>query len=263
MTATLPPHALVVGGTRGIGLAVTRAFLAAGHRVTALARRPCEDPAFGPGGATFLAADLSDPEAAGRALDGLLAATGAPDATVFLQRRRGPGEDWEAEFTLALAATRVLLDRIGAAAAPDRDRGVVLVGSSAGRQVAPEQDLPYHLAKAALEQMDRFYAVRLGPRGLRVNAVALGTVLKQESRSFYEGQPELAGLYAGLSPLGRMGTAEEVARAILFLCGPGASWITGQTLAVDGGASLLTAEALARRSSPLRDLSVTRPDPRD
>lgn len=259
MSTPSSQHALVVGGTRGIGLAVTRAFLDAGHKVTALGRRAPEDAAFERPGASFQAMDLREVDAIEAGLEAMAARVGVPDAAVFLQRYRGDEDAWNAELSISLEATSRILDWLGPRLSPGRDHGIVLVGSMAGRFVAPEQNLVYHLAKAALEQMARFYAVRLGPQGIRVNALALGAVLKQESRAFYEGHPELEQIYAELSPLKRMGTAEEVAQSILFLCGPSASFITGQTLVVDGGMSLVAQESLARQLSPLRDLPMTRP----
>lgn len=259
MSTSPPHHALLIGGTRGIGLAVTRAFLEAGHRVTALGRREPESDLFRHPQAAFHALDLGDLPSLEKGLESLVARHGLPDTAVLLQRFRGEAEDWGAELSLQLVATSRILDWLGPRMAPGRDHGIVLVSSLAGRFVAPEQSPAYHVGKAGLEQMARFYAVRLGPRGIRVNAVALGTILKEESRAFYESHPDLERLYADITPLKRMGTAEEVAQAILFLCGPSASFITGQTLVVDGGLSLLSQESLARLVSPLRNLPVTRP----
>jgi len=257
------PHALVVGGTRGIGLAVTRAFLDAGHRVTAIGRRTPDDPAFQHPGASFQAMDLGAVDGIEAGLEAVTQRVGLPDVIVFLQRYRGEEDAWNSELTTSLLATSRILDWLGPRLKPGEDHGIVLVGSMAGRTIAPEQNLVYHLAKAGLEQLARYYAVRFGPQGIRVNAVALGTVLKQESRAFYESHPELERLYAEATPLKRMGTAEEIAQSILFLCGPSASFITGQTLVVDGGMSLVSQEALARQISPLRDLPVTRPTGRN
>ena len=71
--------------------------------------------------------------------------------------------------------------------------------------------------------------------------------MKEESKDFYLKSKKLLGLYKDLTPLRRMGTAEEVAAAIRFLCSPAASFITGQNLVVDGGVSVQSHESLARR----------------
>jgi len=116
----------------------------------------------------------------------------------------------------------------------------------------------YHVAKAALSQMVRYYAVALGPLGIRVNCVSPGTIMKEEAQSFYAAHPELWELYGRIIPLGRMGSAGEVARAIAFLCSPEAGYITGQELVVDGGLSVQWQESVARRASGLDAVTITR-----
>jgi NAD(P)-dependent dehydrogenase (short-subunit alcohol dehydrogenase family) len=107
------------------------------------------------------------------------------------------------------------------------------------------------VTKAALRQLARFYAVKLGPQGIRVNVVSPCTFVKQESAAFYQGQADLRALYTKITPLGRMGTAAEVAQVAAFLCGPKASFVTGQELYVDGGLSLMLQDALAREVAGL------------
>lgn len=106
--------------------------------------------------------------------------------------------------------------------------------------------------------MVRYYAVTLGPRRIRVNSVSPGTVLKDESKDFYLKNEQLYNLYKGIIPLGRMGTAEEVANVVAFLCSSKASFITGQNIVVDGGLSLIWQETLARKVASLDHLRVTR-----
>ncbi len=93
----------------------------------------------------------------------------------------------------------------------------------------------YNVSKAALIHMTRQLALELAPE-VRVNAVAPATIKTDFSRAKYEGrEADVAGQY----PLGRLGTAEEVARAISLLCDGTLGWVTGQTLVIDGGASLI------------------------
>src|SRR5207302_8036854 len=107
--------------------------------------------------------------------------------------------------------------------AVDGDRSIVMVASNAGHFVARNQTLGYHASKAALRQMARYYAVQLGPQGIRVNVVAPSTFVKQESSAYYDGQTKLRAMYATITPLGRMGTAAEVAQVAAFLCSSKAS----------------------------------------
>ncbi len=167
-----------------------------------------------------------------------------------LQRFRGAGDPWEGEIQTTLSATKTLIDELVADFHPEGG-AIVLVSSNASRFVARDQPLGYHVAKAGLNQMMRYYAAALGKKGIRVNAVSPCAVLKEESRRYYLENEKLHALYRRITPLGRMGTAEEVAHVIAFLCGPQSSFVTGQELNVDGGTSLLLHDSLARELTAL------------
>jgi NAD(P)-dependent dehydrogenase (short-subunit alcohol dehydrogenase family) len=166
-------------------------------------------------------------------------------ALVAVQRFRGHGSVWEGELETSVRATRAAIEGL----APRFAAGggsIVLGGSVASRFVAPEQPVGYHVAKAALRQMARYYAVVLGPRGIRVNVVSPAAMIKSDAG---RATPRpLRALYGRVIPLGRAPSTEDVAQAVVFLCGPRAALITGQDLVIDGGLSLLTHEALAKMS---------------
>jgi NAD(P)-dependent dehydrogenase (short-subunit alcohol dehydrogenase family) len=225
------PHSIVVGGSRGIGRAIARTFGDAGHTVSVISRNASD------AGDTHLAADLRD-------LDELRAALA--DATnmrpftnlVFAQRHRAEGnDDWDGELDASLSATRLAIDTLTAEAGPE-ERSIVMVGSLAASLVVADQPPSYHVAKAGLEALMRWYAAKLGPAGCRVNVVTPGAVCKDEARDFYRDNRELYDAYARVTPLGRMGTSQEVADVVMFLCSPQARFITGQTIVVDGGLSI-------------------------
>jgi NAD(P)-dependent dehydrogenase (short-subunit alcohol dehydrogenase family) len=238
-------HCLVVGGTRGIGLAVAKTFAAEGRPLTLIGRRrPVEiDPVLGD--ACFLQADLAHPQQViDRAKKRLV--QGQLTTLVFVQRYRGEGDAWAGEIQTTLSATRELIEGLVPYFDSEKGGAIVAVSSNAGDFIAQNQPVGYHVAKAGLNQMIRYYAASLGRKNIRVNAVSPCTVLKEESKHFYLGNKTLPDLYRRITPLGRMGTAEEVAQAIAFLCSEKASFITGQNLYVDGGMSLLLHDWLAR-----------------
>ncbi len=163
------------------------------------------------------------------------------------QRYRGQDDDWTGEIQVSLTATRQLIELLVPKFETRGDRGIVLVSSVFGDRVGDGQPLSYHLCKAGMNQMTRFYAANLGQKGIRVNAITPFTFLKEESKDFYLNNKELSDLYQEIIPLGRMGTTEDSANAIAFLCSPAAGFITGQNLYIDGGMSLVWPETIARR----------------
>lgn len=241
------PHSLIVGGTRGLGRELVRTLAGQGHRVSVIGRRdpPAEDRSIPD--VKHLIADLIDADATLRTAQAAIEERGALNYLVFCQRYRGAEDDWAGEIQVTLTATRHLVEGLVPSFHAEGDKGIVMVSSVFGERVGDGQPLSYHLGKAGMNHMARYYAVNLGRNGIRVNAVTPFTFLKEESQDFYLGNDELHGLYKEITPLGRMGTAHDSAGAIAFLCSPAASFITGQNLYVDGGLSLVWPETLARR----------------
>jgi NAD(P)-dependent dehydrogenase (short-subunit alcohol dehydrogenase family) len=240
-------HAIIIGGTKGVGRELAVILAGEGQYVTAVGRTPSEFPAV-PGGGRVegFKGDVENPDALLAAIRAQVAKVGRVSSLVFLQRYRGQGDAWGGELAVSMTATKALIEGLVPEFDPEGDRSICVVTSSMSTAVARNQSLAYHTAKAALRQMARYYAVKLGPQGIRVNAVAPCTFVKPESAAYYSGQAALQKVYAQITPLGRMGTARDVAEAVAFLCGPKAAFITGQELAVDGGLSLMLQDAMAR-----------------
>jgi NAD(P)-dependent dehydrogenase (short-subunit alcohol dehydrogenase family) len=235
-------HAIVVGGTRGIGLTTARSLAEEWDRVSVLGR---SEPASPGDRVRWFKADAMDAAALTKALDESRQASGAPGALVLMQRYRGQGDPWTGEIAATLTGSKAAIE--WAAAQMSAGGSIVAVSSIASTHIATEQPVSYHMGKAALVHMVRYYAATLGAKGVRVNAVAPGTTVKDEARAFYESHPEIIALFKDIVPLGRMGTADDVASLVAFLASARASFITGQEIVIDGGVSLLGQEALARR----------------
>ncbi len=245
-----PLHAIVVGGTRGLGLVVVERLLARKCSISVISRNPSPRHA-GNAQVRHLTADLETPDSYDgiwtKARDGF----GPISYLILCQRFRGAGDPWEGEIRVGLTASRQLIEGFADHFAPSGDRAIGVVSSVYAHYVGSSQPVGYHVVKAGLNEMVRYYAANLGPRGIRVNAIMPLTYLKEESRQFYEGNAGLMDVYEQLVPLRRMGRAEDSANALSFLCSEQASFINGQSLPIDGGVSVLWPEEVARRFAGL------------
>jgi 7-alpha-hydroxysteroid dehydrogenase len=115
---------------------------------------------------------------------------------------------------------------------------IVNISSIAARRTAPDLLAP-SVSAAALDQLTRSAAASLAAHGIRVNAVALDVVMTADLRAAMREHEELRDEIIAVTPMGRIGEAEEAAEAALFLASPSASFITGQIVAIDGGRLLL------------------------
>lgn len=240
-------HSLIIGGTRGLGREVVKLFSAAGHTVSIIGRRePAAQDRDIPN-TYFHIADLADPEGLKAALAEAVKAQGKLSYLVFCQRYRGKDDDWQGEFDITLTATKVTVEALQDEFETSGDKGIVMVSSVFGDYVGEGQPMSYHVGKAGLNHMMRFYAVNLGRKGIRVNAITPFTFLKEESKKFYLDNKPLLDLYNEMIPLGRMPTSEDSANTIAYLCSPAAGFINGQNIYVDGGLSLVWPETLGRK----------------
>lgn len=231
-------HFLIVGGTRGIGRAVAGHFLRQGEtRVSLIGRSAPKPDDKILAGAWGLQVDLAQAEALGPAIERCVKERGRITDLVFCQRHRGDGQHWREMAEVSWGAVEKILGNGGEWLGKDGG-SVVMISSPAAESVVGEQPPSYHIAKAGLEQLVRYFAVTLGPKGFRVNGVSPALVIKEESRAYFAQQTEMVGALERAMPLGSIPTAEEVADVIAFLCGPAARTVTGQIFRLDGGLSL-------------------------
>ncbi|WP_371660486.1 SDR family oxidoreductase [Streptomyces sp. NBC_00280] len=238
--------ALITGASRGIGLAIAERLVAEGAQVCVTARQeqPLADAVAALGGsrhAIAVAGRADEPEHQAQAVARTLAAFGRIDVLVNntgINPVFGPVLDLGAEVTRKVFDVNVnaalgWVRQVSGAWQGEHGGAVVNITAVAGLRPAHGIGV-YGASKAALIHLTEQLAQEVGPR-IRVNAVAPAVVKTRFAAKLYEGrEEELARGYA----LGRLGTPEDIAGAVAFLASDDASWVTGQTLAVDGGIAL-------------------------
>jgi NAD(P)-dependent dehydrogenase (short-subunit alcohol dehydrogenase family) len=237
--------AIVTGSTKGIGLGIARAYVREGARVVINSRSAadCASVARELGSAAVaVAADLSRSDEVRRlAKESLAALDGTVDILVNNagQPRVAPSEslpeaDYRYTLDLNLNGCFVLTQEIvhGMLAA---GRGAIIHVSSMNGSVPFPQRLAYCVSKAGLNMMTKVMAIEWAARGVRVNAIAPGYV-RTEFITMLSARGILdAEKLARRTPMGRIGTPEEIGEVAVFLASPAASFITGEILTVDGG----------------------------
>lgn len=236
--------AVVTGGTRGIGRGIALALARAGCRVAVnyydepeRARDTVDElMAFGVDAAA-VAGDVGQSADAQRMmtevverfgrLDVLVNNAGVQTWTPLLDVTE---DEWDLVIRTNLKGCFLCTQ---AAARHMRTGGGVILNIGSGSNKVPFPGLvAYTASKGGIEMLTKVSAVELARFGIRVNCVAPGAIDVERTRLEL---PDYAGTWGGLTPLGRVGTPDDIAAAVVFLASPAAAYITGQTLNVDGG----------------------------
>lgn len=251
---------VVIGCAQGHGSSIAKGCSENGAEVLLIDRNPavrdlCESIRRDGGKADFRIADVLKPETVSAALAELSGDSGI-DGVVYMPRGRirkemseiSP-EDWDADLDIALkgaffsAQAAVPLFRKA-----ERYPFFITMSSILSEFIGPES-VGYHAAKGGLESLTRYLAVHLGPRGIRVNSIQMGWIIKdgdlrkflEEDNREYRTQVEQA------HPLKKVGTSRDLLNAVIFLATENSAFITGQVLRIDGGMTIQEPSTLAKK----------------
>jgi dehydrogenase/reductase SDR family member 4 len=239
--------ALVTGGSRGIGRAVALALAQAGADVVVAARKAQDLDSVAEEVRSLGRRGLAVPAHLARRADidrlfgSTLEAFGRLDVLVNNAATNpvfGPLADieedaWDRIMALNVKGYLLAAQRAARAMAP-LGRGVIInMASTAGLRASPGLGA-YSVSKAAVIMLTRVLGRELGPLGIRVNGIAPALIETRFSEALWK-NPEILDGYLKSTPLGRAGQPEEVGGAVVYLCSDAASYVTGQTLLLDGG----------------------------
>jgi 7-alpha-hydroxysteroid dehydrogenase len=257
--------AIVTGAASGLGLAIARHFVDRGASVMFAdsdeARLEAEvgEQSRAEGPIRMFAGDLCQKLTITNLLSATFEAFDRVDILINASRKvavsdlLNPDDDavdamWKQNVVTSLRLSQLTARRMiqcaeKAGVEPGTALGsIVNLSSIAAHRVQPEL-LGYSMASAALEQMTRTLAVALAPQGIRVNAVAIGSVLTASLQASLKENPDYRGRIAAGTPLGRIAAPDELVETVQYLASDAARFVTGQVVTADGGRGLLDAVA--------------------
>lgn len=230
------PHLLISGGTKGIGRACVGLFAERGFKVTSLSRTGTPDNAVE--GVLYLQCDVKDPESVKKAVDTSIEENGSVDVLIsnagiavsglaqdfkYQDYRDVMDTNFGGLFNLANAVIPCMVRQ---------GKGVILATSSMWGQTGASCEALYSASKGAVDSYIKALAKELGPSGIRVNAVSPGAI-DTDMMSCYD--DETKQVICDDTPLGKLGSPNEIAEVMYFLQSDKASFITGQIIGANGG----------------------------
>ena len=241
--------AVVTGGARGIGFSLAGALARLGVDVALLDLLPDVTDSAGTVAAAGvktlgLRVNVTSEQALATAFAEVTQKLNSPSIlvnaagiTIWEDSLEGTKASWSKVIEVNLTGTYLTCQAFGRACRDAGHGGAIVNVSSMSSTVVniPQHQVSYHASKAGVDMVTKALAVEWAPLGIRVNAVAPGYILSDMTRQFTAANPELAEQWRGLIPAGRMGEPADLHGLVVLLCSSAASYLTGQSVVIDGG----------------------------
>ena len=231
-------HILIIGGTRGLGNAIAKILNNGENLISLVGRTRHLVTIQNDDNVHLIIKDINKDNNAVKSITKQAYDKYGPiNHLILCQRLRDKDNSFDLEIDLAIKFNKSLVDEMNNYWTYDQNNSILFCGSILGKYISNTQDIAYHLSKAAMEQMTRYYAVQLGPKGIRVNNICPYIFIKEETAEYFLQNNKYQALINS-TPLRKLQHAKEIAELVEFLCSKKASIITGQNLILDGGYSL-------------------------
>jgi|APSaa5957512535_1039671.scaffolds.fasta_scaffold64362_2 3-oxoacyl-[acyl-carrier protein] reductase len=230
---------IVIGGTRGIGKEIAKNLLDRGDRVIIISRNTKKRNNKFFSKSEQISLDLNNPKEISnlkfkikyKKLDNL----------IFSQRYRGENEN--EEYQVMLNSVYQVINNIKYKM--NKNSSIVIISSISLSGILYDQKLNYHVIKGGIDQLVKYFAVKLGKFKIRINAILATRAIKFENKKFYKKNNSIRKRIEKITPLKRMSSSKDIANVVNFLTENRSNYITGENIKVDGGLRLIGQEHIA------------------
>ena len=165
------------------------------------------------------------------------------DNLIFSHRYRG--NNAQEDYQISLHSVEQIIDLMKDKLS--KKSSIIIINSIAIRTIVDDQPQRYHVIRGGLEQLTKYSAIKLGKNGTRVNSILVTKIIKPENKNFFlKKNNSVRKMMEKITPLRRMGDAEDVANLVDFLTNDKSSFITGLSIPIDGGTHLLSQESITK-----------------
>ena len=165
------------------------------------------------------------------------------DNLIFSHRYRGNNE--QEDYQISLHSVEQIIDLMKDKLS--KKSSIIIINSIEIRTIVDDQPQRYHVIRGGLEQLTKYAAIKLGKNGTRVNSILVTKIIKPENKNFFlKKNNSVRRMMEKITPLRRMGDAEDVANLVDFLTNDKSSFITGLSIPIDGGTHLLSQESITK-----------------